>query len=223
VRAIAVALVLLATPLVHAAPVVADRAVARFSDPEASDQSASLRFVMMRELVIEGWLAAYERAPIGTTPTMDDKTLRIALERHVIETVLGTRALAPAVEAKVAKSLEDVKLALTVSVGGDARLKDALARATGSDSAAAPELATILKRRARAELYLEVATGQLIEPNESELRAAHAKLPMFAKVPYDEVAKALRAYLRTQRLRDGAQAYHQAVRSKLRLEIIPPL
>lgn len=203
----------------NAAPVVADRAVARFSDPEASDQSASLRFVMMRELVIEAWFTAFERSPTST-PSIDDKTLRIALERHVIEAVLGTRALPPAVEARVPKALADVKLALAVSVGGDARLVEALTRATGSATGGDAELETILKRRARAELYLEVATGQVYDPSEIELRAAHQKLAMFSKVPYDEVAKPVRAYLRTQRLREGAQAYHQAVRSKLRLEII---
>lgn len=221
-RALLIAAVMLVASSAGAAPVVGDRAVARFSDPEASDQQASLRFVMMRELVIEAWLVAYERAPTGT-PTVDDKTLRIALERHVIEAVLGTRGLSPMVEAKVPKALEDVKLSLQIAVGGEARLNEALARATGSDKGGAlaeSELATILKRRARAELYLEVATGQGYEPNEAELRAAHLKIPMFAKVPYDEVSKPVRAYLRTQRLREGAQAYHQAVRSKLRLEII---
>jgi hypothetical protein len=219
VRSLFAAASLLVASTASAAPIVGDRAVARFSDPEASDQQASLRFVMMRELVIEAWLVAYERAPIGT-PTIDDKALRIALERHVIEAVLGTRALTPAIEAKVPKAFDDVKLALQVSVGGEARLNEAIARATGNDKGADAELETILKRRARAELYLEIATGGGYEPNEAELRAAHQKLPMFAKVPYDEVAKPIRAYLRTQRLREGAQAYHQAVRSKLRLEII---
>lgn len=222
-RAKIAAAVLFVASSLAAAPVVGDRAVARFSDPEASDQQASLRFVMMRELVIEAWLVAYERAAAGTTPTLDDKTLRIALERHVIEAVLGTRALSPAVEARVAKAIEDVKLAQQLSVGGEAKFNEAMARATGSDkgsAAAESELAVILRRRARAELYLEVATGQAYEPNEAELRAAHSKLPMFSKVAYDEVSKPLRAYLRTQRLREGAQAYHQAVRSKLRLEII---
>lgn len=208
-----------ATRSAHAAPIVADRAVARFSDPEASDQQASLRFVMMRELIIEAWLVAYERAPTGI-PVIDDKSLRIALERHVIEAVLGTRALSPVVEARVPKAMVDVKLSLELSVGGEGRLHDALVRATGSDTGGADELGAILRRRARAELYLEVATGQAYEPNEAELHAAHTKLPMFSKIPYDEVARPLRAYLRTQRLREGAQAYHQAVRSKLRLEII---
>lgn len=211
--------VLFALPAAGAAPILADRAVARFSDPEASDQQASLRFVMMRELVIEAWLVAYERQPTGI-PILDDKTLRIALERHVIEAVLGTRALSPIVEARVPKALNDVRLSLELSVGGEARLNEVLVRATGNEKGGADELLTILKRRARTELYLEVATGQAYEPNEAELHAAHAKLPVFSKIPYDEVARPLRAYLRTQRLREGAQAYHQAVRSKLRLEII---
>jgi hypothetical protein len=206
----------------HAAPIVADRAVVRFSDPEASETKGALRFVMMRELVVEAWLVAFERSPTGT-PSIDDKTLRVALERHIVEAVVGSRVLPPAVEMRVNKAIADVKLAQTVAVGGPARLDEAIAHATGGAATKVTdeELATIFRRRARAELYLELATGQLIDPNEAELRAVHLKAPgAYAKQPFEEVAPAIRAYLRTLRLRESAQSYYQAVRSKLRLEII---
>jgi hypothetical protein len=204
----------------HAAPTVADRAVARFSDPEASETKGALRFVMMRELVLEAWLVAFERSPTGT-PSMDDKSLRVALERHIVEAVVGSRVLPTTVEMRVNKAIAEVKIAQVVAVGGQARFDEAIARATGTTNIPADELATIFRRRARAELYLELATGQIVDPNEAELRAAHLKAPgAYGKQPFEEVAPAIRAYFRTLRLRESAQSYYQAVRSKLRLEII---
>lgn len=219
-RPIAVAAVALASTVAFApkaAPIVADRAVARFSDPEAADASGAQRFVMMRELVLEAWLVAYERTPNGS-PSIDDKTLRIALDRHVIEAVLGARSLPKTWEARVDKEIADARRALSLAVGGTARFAELMVRATGSTEGAAPELATVLRRRARTQLYLESAVGLAYEPNEGELHTAHAKL--LSNEPFDAAAPVLRAYLRTLRLREGAQAYHQAVRSKLRLEIV---
>ncbi|MBI2389329.1 MAG: hypothetical protein HYV09_07005 [Deltaproteobacteria bacterium] len=210
----------LAVGSASAAPVVADRAVARFNDPEASDAKGALRFVMMRELVLEAWLVAYERAPAGT-PAIDDKTLRIALDRHVIEAVLGSRTLPLVYEARVDKAATDARNAEVLAVGGEERFRELLTRATGSAAGGAAEIEAVLRRRARTELYLESAVGLTFEPNEGELHAAHGKIPAVAGKSFEEVAAALRAYLRTLRFREGAQAYHQAVRSKLRLEIVP--
>jgi hypothetical protein len=203
-----------------AAPVVADKAVVRFSDPEASETKGALRFVLMRELVLEAWLVAYERSPQGS-PSIDDKTLRIALERHIVEAVVSSRVLPAAVEMRVKKAVSDVRLAQLVAVGGEQRFDEAIARATGGGKVPDEELETIFRRRARAELYLELATGQIVDPNEAELRAAHLKAPgAYGKKPFEEVASAIRAYVRTLRLRESGQSYYQAVRSKLRLEII---
>jgi hypothetical protein len=122
---------------------------------------------------------------------------------------------------RVNKSVADVRVAQIVAVGGDARFEEAITRASGGPKVVEDELATIFRRRARAELYLELATGQLVDPNEAELRVAHLKAPAaYSKRPYEEVGSAMRAYVRTLRLRESAQSYYQAVRSKLRLEII---
>jgi hypothetical protein len=224
VRILLVSLAALAISLcgapTSAAPIVADRAVARFSDPEASESKGALRFVMMRELVLEAWLVAFERSP-QSAPSIDDKTLRIALERHIVEAVVGSRVLPAAVETRVKKAIVDVKTAQVVAVGGQARYDECIARATDDGKVPEDELETIFRRRARAELYLELATGQLVDPNEAELRAAHLKAPAtYSKQPYEEVAPVIRAYVRTLRLRESGQSYYQAVRSKLRLEII---
>jgi hypothetical protein len=205
----------------RAAPTVLDRVVARFSDPEATEASGALRFVMMRELVVEAWMIAYERNQTGT-PQVSDKEIRLALERHVIESVLASRALPPALEKRVAKATEDARIGEEIASGGAARVADMLERATGSKAGGAAELAAILGRRARAELYLELGVGQPVEPTDDELRLAWAKSPagIDKTKTFEEVAPGLRAWVRTTRLREGAQAYYQAVRAKLRLEIV---
>ncbi len=207
---------------------VVDRTVARFTDPEAGDASSASRFVMMRELLVETWLASYERAPLGV-PSYDEKLVRVALERHVIEAVLSGRPLPAAAEARVAKATEDARLSQIVALGGEARLQELIARATGvtggegsaTEKQTLPELDAILRRRARAEVYIETAVAQLVDPTEGELRAAQAKLPAVAKVPFEQAAPGIRAFLRTARLRESSVAYYQAIRSKVRLEIVP--
>jgi hypothetical protein len=199
----------------NASPVLADRAVARFTDPEAA--TGAQRFVMMRELVVEAWLVAYERTPNGW-PALDDKALRMALDRHVIEAVLGARTLPAPFEARVEQQTADVRRAQELLVGGAGRLNELLVRVSGNSKVGDEELTAILRRRARAELYLEAAVGLSYEPSEPELRAAHAKWS--DGNTYEQAAPDVRACLRTMKLREGAQAYHQAVRSKLRLEIV---
>jgi len=223
-RAIATLTLLLGLAMARpsaAAPVVVDRVVARFSDPEATEASGALRFVMMRELLVEAWLVAYERTPTGA-PQIGDKEIRLALERHVIESVLASRALPPAFEQRVTKATESARVGEDVAVGGEARFAEMLERATGSKSGAASELAAIFTRRARAELYLEVGVGLPVEPSDDELRLAWAKSPagIDKTKTFESMAPALRGWVRTTRLREGAQAYYQAVRSKLRLEIV---
>jgi len=200
---------------------VLDRVVARFSDPEADEATGALRFVMMRELILEAWLVAYEKASPGDTPAVfDDKQLRAALERHVIEEVLSERLPSSTPPAKVSKGVGDARLALRLAV--DDRLGEILARASGGASAGgAAELETILLRRARAETYLEIAVAEPVDVTEGELRNAWAHPPkMLEAMDFEKAVPALRVLVRAVRLREAAQAYYQAVRARLHLEII---
>ena len=198
-----------------------DRTVARFSDPEAVDASAGARFVMMRELILEAWLLAYERSPGARPGGFDDKELRAALERHVIEEVLSQRLPSATAEARLAAEVPDTRAVQAIAVGGDEQLAGALRDANGRATGGALELQAILQRRARAQLYLELTVAQPVELNEAELRAAYVKAPdVLAKRPFDEATPGLRSYLRAQRLREAAQAYYQAVRTRLRLEVV---
>ena len=199
-----------------------DRVVARFSDPEAAEAAGALRFVMMRELVLEAWVVAYERALPGETPSLfDDKQLRAALERHVIEEVLSERLPDSATSAQIAKGVAAARLALRLSIGD--RLDPLLAAATaGVPGGGAAELEAILLRRARAEIYLELAVAEPVDVSEGELRAAWAHPPAALRtLEFDAAVPALRVHVRALRLREAGQAYYQAVRGRLHLEIVP--
>ncbi len=200
---------------------VVDRVVCRFADPE-SVGADSMRFVMMRELIVEAWLVAFERVPSGRPSSFDDKQLRAALERHVIEQVLSDRLTeSSATKEAIAKGEGEARMALTITLG-DGRLAEVLTVAGGGVAGSgAPELAAILKRRARAELYLELAVAQPVTLTEGDLRAAHAKAPpSLAKKPFEDAVPELRIHLRSLRLREASQAYYQAVRGRVKLEIV---
>ena len=93
------------------------------------------------------WRARWWSTPGSSPPNYDDKHLREALERHVIEAVLGDRPLLPSAEKRVEVATAEARLVATVAVGGAGRLEEALERATGVAGGGAVELAAILKRR----------------------------------------------------------------------------
>ncbi|MEO7095489.1 MAG: hypothetical protein ABI175_19695, partial [Polyangiales bacterium] len=199
-----------------------DRVVARFSDPESGQSTGAIRFVMMRELILDAWLVAFERAAPGTTPVgFDDKQLRVALERHVIEEVLSERLGETVAATVITKRTDEARTTLALTVG-TGRLEEALSAASGGvPGGGIVELASILRRRARAEIYLEIAISQPVEVTEAELRSAYGKPPAaLVGKTFDEAAPSLRIFLRSGRLREASQAYYQAVRGRLKLEIV---
>jgi hypothetical protein len=216
------ALAIGSVPLGLASAATLDRTVARFLDPEAANASAARRFVTMRELVVESWLAGLEKTS-ATPSALDDRVVRAAFERHVIEALLGERALPPSAEARVDELAAQARRVEIVDLGGEARLQKACELATGSKDGAAAELAAIFRRRARAELYLEIAVAQPVQPSDVELRAAFAKAPEeITKLKFDAAVPLLRAWVRSARLRELSQSYYQAVKGRLHLEIVNP-
>jgi hypothetical protein len=204
-----------------ATPLVVERAVARYYEPE-SGVGGGMRFVYERELILGAWLGAYERGG-DDVPPPDEKTQRAALERLVLDDLLASRPLPAAVEAKVDGAAKTAWSVLERSVGGAERLREALVRASGKetvDASTSRELDGMVRRHARAELYLESAVVGEISIDEVDLRAAWAKLPSADRPPFATVAPTLAADLRASRLRESASAYYQLVRSRLRLELI---
>lgn len=217
------ALLLAAAAGPRASAATLERTVARFLDPEAANAATARRFVTMRELVVESWLASLERTTGAPPAALDDRVVRAAFERHVIEALLGERTLPPAAEARVEALAAEARRVEIVELGGEGRLVRARELATGSKDGAAAELASIFRRRARAELYLEIAVSQPVHPSDMELRAAFAKAPEeITKLGFEAAVPLLRAHVRSARLRDLAQSYYQAVKGRLHLEIVNP-
>jgi hypothetical protein len=139
----------------------------------------------------------------------------------VIEEVLSERLPSTIPNQKISDGIEDARKAIRIGLG-EGKLDEAVAQAGGTGpGGAAVELESILRRRARAEIYLELAISQPIEITEGELRAAFLKPPpSLAKKTFEEAAPSLRIHMRATRLREASQAYYQAVRGRLKLEIV---
>ncbi|MBW2527891.1 MAG: hypothetical protein JRI23_27165 [Deltaproteobacteria bacterium] len=132
------------------ATAIIDRVVVRWTSP-ATGGPRKPQFVLARELAFEARVEAMAEG-LGPQDRFGDKHVRAALERHITETMLASLPVDPAPSPKqVADSAEAARLILEQRVDGRTRLHEA-ARAEGI---VAEELNALLRRRARASLYLD--------------------------------------------------------------------
>ena len=199
-----------------------DCEVAHFIDPEASSAQASTRFVSMRQLIVQSWVEATVRAQSTTaSPKLEDRDVRSALDRLVIEAMLGERPLPTALESSLSVEAGDARAVLEASLGGAASVAALELRLSGAVDGAEREIDTILRRRAHAQLYLEGVFSDVAAVSDADVRAFDARAPAALKVGTPEgVNAALRVYLRAMRLREAAERYYQAVRGRIRLEVV---
>jgi hypothetical protein len=197
-----------------------DRAVVRFSAPETGG-TLSPHFIFERELAFEARLEAL--ADRTYVPDADRPYgrhhLQAALERHIAETLLASLRIDPEPAAeRIDMQIRAARVLLTEQVGGALALQDA-ARQEGIGDL---ELRKLLRRRARASLYLDQMVAPMLEPSEAELRKLHrtAQTP-FRGQPYREISPRLRRWYIGTRLGAAALAYYQNARARLSLEFLP--
>ena len=200
------------------APVVVDRVVARWQAPELGGAS-SPQFVLERQLAFE---ARIEALASGSPPdaTPDERHVRGALDRLIAETLLSMLPVRPApAPIEVAKRAEAARLLLEDRVGG----KDRLVAAARAEGIVSEELDALLRRTARASLYLDRMVAPMFDPSEAELREVHGsgRTP-FSSQPYGEVADRVRRWLVARRVEDALDTYYQRARSRIRMVIAPP-
>ena len=215
---IAAALVL-CTTTGAAAPVELDRTVVRFVASETGGV-ASPRFIFERELAFEARLEALadrSYAPSAAQPYRV-RHLRAALERHVAETVLEALEIdPPPTEADISARIEAARVALYERVGGALALEEA-ARAEGVDRS---ELLRMLRRQARASLYLDRMVAPMLEPSDAELRHVHrTQRTPFSGRPYEQVAPVLRRWYVSERLSGALASFFEGARSRLKLTVL---
>lgn len=193
--------------------VVVDRVVVRWHAPELGG-AKNAQFLLERQLAFE---ARIEALADGAAPDAapSERHVRSALDRSVAETLLSQLPVRPPpTPSEVAKRAEAARSLLEDRVGG----RDRLVAAGRAEGIVSDELDALLRRTARASLYLDRMVAPMLDPSEVELREAHTsgRTP-FSKRPYAEVAEEIRRWLVARRLEEALDVYYQRARSRITL------
>lgn len=194
-----------------ARPYVVDRVIARWRTVDQDSASVG-HLVFARELAFE---ARIEAMALGDGPDVKlaDRHIRSALTRHVTESLLEELPLdPPATPAEIGERAERARAALEARVGGAARLE----AARQLERLDADEVDAILRRTARASLYLDRMVAPVLIPTDLELRELHAS----GKTPYSDrrfvdVVDKLRRLLLGQRMAAALEEFWQRARSRI--------
>lgn len=205
----------------RAEPLVVDRVVVRFVAPETGGVR-SPRFITQRLLAFEARLEALadpDRIP-GDQRPYRDRHVRAALERHITETLLAASHIDPEpTDAELTRQTRAARLMLLARIGGEKALA-AAARAEGIDNR---EVIGILRRRARASLYLDRMVTPMLKPSEAELRNIHRTVQTpFKNKPFSQVETALQRWYVSRRLAAALASYYQNARSRVDVTIVGP-
>lgn len=188
-----------------------DRVVVRWYAPETGGVSKP-QFVFARELAFEARIEALtDPDPDGTT--YRDRHVRAALDRHIAETLLASLPSMPEPKpAEVALRAENARAILEQRVGG----RDRLVEAAAAEGISSDELDAMLRRQAKASLYLDRMVAPMLEPTDLELLALHrtGQTP-FSNRPFDDVKDRLKRWYVGVRLAQALDTYYQNARSRV--------
>lgn len=197
---------------------ILDRALVRFSAPETGG-SRFPRFVFERVLAFEARLEALadpDRTQSGEP--YRERHVRAALERHIAETLLSSLRIEPEpTAAQMVRQTEAARAILVERVGGLA----ALAQAAAAEGVDERELLSILRRQARASLYLDRMVTPMLRPSDAELRNLQTSAPApFRARPFEQVSGALRRWYVARRLSTALATFYQNARSRLEITML---
>lgn len=218
----AIVLTLLCGRSAHAEPsVLVDRAVVRFHAPDTGG-TRSPAFVYQRVLAFEARLEALaDGLRASDQAPYRERHVTAALERHVAESLLaGLRIDPEPSEAELARQTQSARASLLERVGGEAAL-GAAARAEGLG---VRDVLEMLRRQARASLYLDRMVAPMLDPSDAELEALHrTRRTPFRDLPFEQIRPGLRRWYVAQRLSAAVQSYYQNARGRLTLTQIAEL
>jgi len=200
----------------HAALV--DRVLVRFDAPETGGVGRP-QFIFERELAFEARLEALADPERGgrSSPYLE-RHVRSALERHVSEELLAHLTTDPEVSAaELAERVTAARAVLELRVGGRSELEDAAA----AEGIQTPEIDRLIRREARASLYLDRMVTPMLEPSDAELREVHhSGASPFRGKPFEEVSGLLRQWYVGQRLDSALASFFQNARSRVHLVFV---
>lgn len=188
-----------------------DRVVVRWHAPELGGP-AKMQFVFERELAFEARLEALLE---GEDPSVgySERHIRGALDRHIAETLLASLPVVPPPTPKeVATRAEGARSILEQRVGGRVHVL----KAASKEGIASHELDAMLRRQARASIYLDRMVTPMLEPTRLELREIHqAGGTPYTKRPFEEVRDLVKRFVVAQRLGQAIDDYYQNARTRI--------
>jgi hypothetical protein len=197
--------------------ILLDRVAVRWHAPETGGVERP-QFIFERELAFEARIAAFADPDVEAAP-YTDRHVRAALERRIAETLLSNLPVLPAPTAdEIASRAEIARRVLEQRVRG----RDKLIAAAKAEGIGSDEIDAMLRRQARASLYLDRMVAPMLQPSEPELRALLATpgATPFSGQPYDKVALALGQWVVAQRLGDAIATYYQTARSRVVVTLV---
>ncbi len=201
----------------RAEPLVLDRVVVRFYAPETGGVERP-RFIFERRLAFEARLQALSDQDRGGEAAYRDRHVSAALERHISEVLLSSLRIEPEPpEAVVARQVELARKLLVDRVGGE----DALVAAQRAEGISNAELSGILRRQARASLYLDRMVAPMLRPSDAELEAIQRSAPAaLQNEPFARVRPLLLRWYVSKRLASAMSSFYQEARSRVTVTLL---
>lgn len=200
-----------------AQPITFDRTVVRFHAPETGGVQRP-RFISERTLAFEARIEALAAQDRSNDEPYRERHVSAALERHVSEVLLASLRIEPEpTEALLRRQVELARKVLNDRVGGEALLLEAQ-RAEGISNA---ELSALLRRQARASLYLDRMVAPMLRPSDAELEAIQRSAP--AALQHESFARARPLLLRwyvSRRLSSAMASFFQEARSRVTITLL---
>jgi len=201
---------------VRAEPVLLDRTVVRFVAPETGGVR-SPRFITARELAFEARIEALSDPdrPRGSQPYLE-RHVRAAMQRHIAETLLANLKIDPMpTKDELDRQTQSARSVLLQRVGGAAALR----RAAVAEGVGDRLVLRIVRRQARASLYLDRMVAPMLTPSRTELRLVQEQTP-FSELPFEQVERQLERYVVSRRLATALSDYYRNVRARIDVTLL---
>ncbi len=196
-----------------------DRAVVRFGAPELGGVLTP-QFIFERELSFEARLQALADPdyPKDAVRPFLDRHIRNALERHVAESLLANLRVDPAPsEAELARQTEVARRILCDRIDGEAALSSAAVQEGMSDR----EVTNMLRRQARASIYLDRMVAPMLTPTRTELRQVYAvERHPFSQQSFEEAELPLKRWWVGHRLADAVEQFFTNARQRVTIGLL---
>ena len=198
--------------------ITADTVVVRFHAPETGGASRP-RYVTARTLAFEARLVALENATAAgislgdVQGAYDERDVRTALDQIIAEEMLAKLPLDKEPDvATLNRVVDTLREALWQRIGGVAYFDKAALR----EGIAPTEVDAMLRRRARAAIYIDRAVGNILGPTEEQLHEVYRTTahPFRAK-RFDDCHDELSRWLVAERFRAAETAFLEGARTRV--------